>query len=144
MTMTSIDHTSATAPTLYLDTQGRRYAYRRFGVLGKTPVLCLQHFTGTLDNWDPAIVDRIAMDREVVLFENAGISGSDGLVPTTIDGMAEHAIRFVDGLAVNRFHVLGFSLGGFLAQNMAIARPELIDRMIISGSAPEGGDGAGM
>ncbi|WP_431018326.1 alpha/beta fold hydrolase [Burkholderia gladioli] len=137
--------TSSTAPTLYVDAQGTRYAYRRFGNLdGGLPLLCLQHFTGTLDNWDPAIIDVLAEDREIVLFENAGIGRSSGRVPTTIAGMAEHVLRFVDALAFRKFHVLGFSLGGFLAQEIAIARPDLIEQLVISGSAPAGGAGAGM
>ncbi len=142
--MTPTTQNSASAPTQHIDVDGNRYAYRRFGAAGKTPIVCLQHFTGTLDNWDPAIVDELAKDREVILFENAGIGGSNGAVPTTIDGMTEHALRFVDALALPKLHILGFSLGGFLAQNLAIARPGLIDRMVISGSAPEGGEGAGM
>jgi pimeloyl-ACP methyl ester carboxylesterase len=142
--MTVTIHTHATAPTRHIEAEGHRYAYRRFGATGKTPIVCLQHFTGTLDNWDPAIVDALALDREVILFENAGIGGSAGTVPTTIDGMTDHAVRFIDALGLARVHVLGFSLGGFLAQDMAIKRPELIDRLVISGSAPEGGEGAGM
>ncbi|MBU9437557.1 alpha/beta hydrolase [Burkholderia multivorans] len=141
--MTAID--SSTVPTRYVDASGVRYAYRRFGNDGgDRPLLCLQHFTGTLDNWDPAIVDALARDREIILFENAGVGRSGGQVPTSVAQMAEHVLRFVDALSLDTLHILGFSLGGFLAQEIAIARPALVERMIVSGSAPEGGEGAGM
>ncbi|NIE56177.1 MULTISPECIES: alpha/beta hydrolase [unclassified Burkholderia] len=136
---------SSAAPTRYVDAAGVRYAYRRFGnETGGRPLLCLQHFTGTLDNWDPAIVDVLARDREIILFDNAGVGRSGGQVPTSIAHMAQHVLHFVDALSIDRLHILGFSLGGFLAQDIAIARPELVERMILSGTAPEGGEGAGM
>ncbi|WP_412529513.1 alpha/beta fold hydrolase [Burkholderia lata] len=136
---------SSAAPTRYVDAAGVRYAYRRFGnETGGRPLLCLQHFTGTLDNWDPAIVDVLARDREIILFDNAGVGRSGGQVPTSIAHMAQHVLHFVDTLSIDRLHILGFSLGGFLAQDIAIARPELVERMILSGTAPEGGEGAGM
>ncbi|HVI53677.1 MAG TPA: alpha/beta hydrolase [Luteibacter sp.] len=136
--------TAATADNLYIEANGVRYAYRRFGKAGRTPLLCLQHFTGTLDNWDPAIVDAHAVDREVILFENAGVGRSGGEVSSTIAGMAEHVLHFLDALRLSKVHILGYSLGGFLAQEIAIARPDLVGRLVISGSAPEGGPGAGM
>lgn len=138
------DWTAATAPTLYIDAEGVRYAYRRLGKPKGLPLLCLQHFTGTLDNWDPAIVDALAADREIILFENAGVGASSGEVPDSIEGMAAHVLRFVDALKLEKLHILGYSLGGFLAQNIAIVRPKLVGRLILSGSAPEGGPGAGM
>lgn len=137
--------TSSNTPTQYAETNGVRYAYRRFGnANGGLPLLCLQHFTGTLDNWDPAIVDALAEDREIILFENAGIGRSSGTVPASIADMAAHVLRFADAIALREFHILGYSLGGFLAQEIAIAQPERVVRMILSGSAPEGGEGAGM
>lgn len=138
------DRTAATAENRYIEANGVRYAYRRFGQGKGLPLLCLQHFTGTLDNWDPAIVDALAADREIILFENAGVGGSSGDVPESIDGMVEHALRFVDAIGLKKFHILGYSLGGFLAQNIALSRPDAVGRLIISGSAPEGGPGAGM
>ncbi|CAM2146147.1 Alpha/beta fold hydrolase [Pararobbsia alpina] len=137
-------HTSLTAPNRYVDVAGTTYAYRRFGTPEKLPVLCLQHFTGTLDNWDPAIVDALASDREVILFDNAGVGRSTGKVPDSIVEMARHVEQFLDAIELAKVNVLGFSLGGFLAQELAIARPERIERLVISGSAPEGGEGAGM
>ena len=137
--------TSSNAPTQYAEAEGVRYAYRRFGNAdGGLPLLCLQHFTGTLDNWDPAIIDTLSEDREIILFENAGVGRSGGAVPATIEAMAQHVLRFADAIALRKCHILGYSLGGFLAQDIAIARPELVARMILSGSAPQGGEGAGM
>jgi pimeloyl-ACP methyl ester carboxylesterase len=137
--------TSSNAPTQYAEAEGVRYAYRRFGnANGGFPLLCLQHFTGTLDNWDPAIIDALSADREIILFENAGVGRSGGAVPATIEAMARHVLRFADAIALRKCHILGYSLGGFLAQDIAITRPELVARVILSGSAPQGGEGAGM
>lgn len=137
--------TSSNAPTHYVEAGGVRYAYRRFGnASGGLPLLCLQHFTGTLDNWDPAIVDALSTDREIILFENAGVGRSSGAVPASITAMAEHVLQFVRAIELAKFHILGYSLGGFLAQEIAIAKPDLVARMVLSGSAPEGGKGAGM
>src|SRR6266481_7448736 len=98
-----------TAPTQFLQVESERYAYRRFGSGSKLPLLCLQHFTGTLDNWDPAVTDPLAMDREVILFENAGVGRSSGSVPKTIGGMAMHAQDFLDALKLKTCDVLGYS-----------------------------------
>src|SRR5262245_26165267 len=116
------------------------YAYRRFGSGPGRPLLCLQHFTGTLDNWDPAVTDPLALDREVILFDSAGIGRSTGKVPTTIAGMAMHALDFMDALCVTSCDVLGFSLGGMVAQHIALARPSIVHRTILVGTAPRGGD----
>jgi pimeloyl-ACP methyl ester carboxylesterase len=106
--------------------------------------LFLQHFTGTLDNWDPAVTDPLALGRSVILFENAGIGRSNGRVPTTVAGMADHAMKFLDALGLTRVDVLGFSLGGMVAQVMALKRPALLRRIILSGTGPEGGVGVAM
>ena len=131
---------ATTAPTQFLKAGDETYAYRRFGSGGGLPLLCLQHFTGTLDNWDPAVTDPLAVEREVILFENAGNGRSTGGVPTTIAGMAEHAFAFLDGLGIANCDVLGFSLGGMIAQHMALERPRLFRRLILVGTAPRGGE----
>ena len=110
---------NTTAPTQILQVSGHSYAYRRFGNSSGLPLLCLQHFTGTLDNWDPAVTDRLASGREVILFDNAGIGRSSGEVPETVAGMAAHVMAFLDGLHLDRCDVLGFSLGGMIAQQIA-------------------------
>jgi pimeloyl-ACP methyl ester carboxylesterase len=129
-----------TAPTRFLDVGKERYAYRRFGAGQAPPLLCLQHFTGTLDNWDPAVTDPLAGEREVILFESAGIGRSSGSVPNTIAGMASHALAFLDGLGIRTCDVLGFSLGGMVAQQMALERPSTLRRMMLVGTAPRGGE----
>jgi len=131
---------STTAPTLLLRGIHETYAYRRIGGGVRRPLICLQHFTGTLDNWDPAVVDVLACDREVFLFDSAGVGRSTGRVPTTVAGMARHALDFVDALCLTSCDVLGFSLGGMVAQHMAQERPSIVHRMILVGTAPRGGE----
>jgi pimeloyl-ACP methyl ester carboxylesterase len=137
ITMTA---SNITAPTQFLQVNNERYAYRRFGKGSGRPLLCLQHFTGTLDNWDPAVTDRLAAGREVMLFDNAGVGQSTGTVPHTVAGMASHALAFLDGLGVTTCDVLGFSLGGMVAQQMVQDRPSIFRRMILVGTAPRGGE----
>ena len=129
-----------TAPTRFLDGGKEKYAYRRFGAGSGLPLLCLQHFTGTMDNWDPAVTDPLASEREVILFESSGIGRSSGSVPNTIAGMASHALAFLDGLGIGTCDVLGFSLGGMVAQQMALERPAIFRRMLLVGTAPRGGE----
>ena len=134
------DSLSTTAPTQILAVNDDRYAYRRFGRGPGRPLLFLQHFTGTLDNWDPAVTEPLAREREVILFDNAGVGRSSGKVPTTVAGMARHALAFLDGLGVTNCDVLGFSLGGMVALQMAQDRPSIFRRMILAGTAPRGGE----
>src|SRR5882672_7599772 len=131
---------NTTAATQLLQVKDHSYAYRRFGNGSGLPLLCLQHFTGTLDNWDPGVTDPLASGREVILFDNAGVGRSTGDVPATIAGMTEHAMAFLDGLGIKTCDVLGFSLGGVIAQQMAQDRPSIIRRMILVGTAPRGGE----
>jgi pimeloyl-ACP methyl ester carboxylesterase len=125
-----------------LQVSSETYAYRRFGEQSASalPLLCLQHFTGTLDNWDPAVIDALASTREVILFDNAGVGRSTGAVPRTVAGMATHALAFLDGLGIERCDVLGYSLGGMVAQQMVLDRPSIFRRMILVGTAPRGGE----
>src|SRR5262249_2278137 len=113
-------NSSTTAPTEFLQGKDATYAYRRIGGGFRRPLICLQHFTGTLDNWDPAVADPLGADREVILFDSAGIGRSTGTVPTTVAGMAKHALDFMDALCVTSCDLLGFSLGGMVAQQMAL------------------------
>jgi pimeloyl-ACP methyl ester carboxylesterase len=99
-----------------------------------------QHFTGTLDNWDWAVTDPLASGREVILFDNAGVGRSTGSVPTTVAGMAAHALDFLDGVGLDDCDVLGLSLGGMIAQDMVLDRPSIFRRMILVGTTPRGGD----
>src|ERR1700722_5605197 len=136
----TVSSSNITAPTLFLQAGDQTYAYRRFGEGSAPPLLFLQHFTGTLDNWDPAITDPLAQGREVLLFENTGLGRSTGTVPESIAAMAQHVVRFLDGLGISTYDVLGFSLGGMIAQQIAQNRPSAIRRMILVGTAPRGGE----
>jgi pimeloyl-ACP methyl ester carboxylesterase len=134
------DASNITAPTHFIETRLETYAYRRFGRGAAPPLVFLQHFTGTLDNWDPAVTDPLAQGREVILFESAGLGRSTGEVPDTIPGMAAHLLAFADALGLSRVDLLGFSLGGMVAQQAALDRPSLIRKMLLVGTAPEGGE----
>jgi pimeloyl-ACP methyl ester carboxylesterase len=131
---------SITAPTQFIETGLETYAYRRFGRGAAPPLVFLQHFTGTLDNWDPAVTDALAEGREVILFESAGLGRSTGEVPDTIQGMTAHFLAFADALGLTQVDLLGFSLGGMVAQQAVLERPSLVRRMLLVGTAPEGGE----
>src|SRR3954452_17165613 len=131
---------ATTAPTQFIETRRETYAYRRFGAGAGPPLVFLQHFTGTLDNWDTHVANQLAGGREVVLFESAGVGRSSGEVPTTIDGMAEHLLAFADALGLTQIDLLGFSLGGMVAQQVALDRPSLVRKMLLVGTAPKGGE----
>jgi Predicted hydrolases or acyltransferases (alpha/beta hydrolase superfamily) len=137
---TSAGAATITAPTQLVETRLESYAYRRFGSAAAPPLVCLQHFTGTLDNWDYAVTDPLARGREVILFESAGLGRSTGAVPDTIPAMTTHFLAFADALGLTRVDLLGFSLGGMVAQQAALERPSLIRKMLLVGTAPEGGE----
>lgn len=128
------------APTQFIETNRHTYAYRRFGGGSGPPLILLQHFTGTLDNWDPAVTDALASGREVILLDNAGVGRSTGDVPVTVAGMARHAAAFLEGLGIKRCDVLGYSLGGMVALQMVQDQPSIFRRMILVGTAPRGGE----
>jgi pimeloyl-ACP methyl ester carboxylesterase len=121
---------------------GVTYAYRRLGAaVGDTPSLVLlQHYRGNLDNWDPALVDALAADREVILFDNAGVAASTGETPRTVTEMAHDALRFLEALDLSQVDLLGFSLGGFVAQELTLIRPWLVRRLALAGTGPQGGE----
>jgi pimeloyl-ACP methyl ester carboxylesterase len=132
-----------TAENRSLEIIGATLRYRRFGGSenGAPPLLCLQHFRGNLDNWDPALVDLLAADREVILLDNRGVGGSTGVVPDNVEDMARDALRFVDALELAQVDLLGFSLGGYVAQEIALVRPRLVRRLVLAGTAPQGAPG---
>jgi pimeloyl-ACP methyl ester carboxylesterase len=134
---------SNTAPTRFVDADGIRFAYRRFGNPIGTPMVLLQHFMGNLDNYDPAITDALAMGREVILTDNAGVGLSSGAAPETVAGMARDGASLIDALGLEHVDLFGFSMGGYVAQQIAVDRPELVRRLILVGTGPRGGDGMG-
>ena len=131
------------AVTHYAEGGGIRFAYRRFGVPGRPPLVFFQHFMGTLDDYDPALSDAFAGDREVILFNNAGVASSSGTVPATIEAMARDAASFIDALGLDTVDVVAHSMGGLVAQEVVLARPELVRRMVLVGTGPRGGEGVG-
>ena len=143
MKLTIQDETTS-APTQFARARGVTYAYRKFGAEEGVPLLCLQHFTGTLDNWDPAVTGELAGTRPVILFDNAGIGRSTGTVPGTIDSMAEHAVQFMETLGLTQVDLLGFSLGGMVAQVLALEIPNRLRRIVLAGTGPKGGPGVAM
>src|SRR5271163_1223333 len=132
--MTSYTH--QTAPTQFVEANGTRFAYRRFGNPQGVPIVLNQHFRGTLDYWDPAVTDGLAKTREVILFDNAGIASSSGEVPPSIPQMGANAIAFIRALGLSKVDVLGFSIGGMVAQEIALQAPDLVRKLteIFAGS----------
>jgi pimeloyl-ACP methyl ester carboxylesterase len=130
-----------TAENLSLEVGDVAFAYRRFGNerTDALPLVMLQHFRGNLDNWDPALVDRLAQDREVILLDNRGVGGSTGVVPEDVTTMARDALAFIDALGLKEVDLLGFSLGGHVGQELVLLRPRLVRRVVLAGTAPQGG-----
>ena len=129
-----------TAETESVDIDGATLVYRRFGNqrTGAAPLVCLQHFRGTLDFWAPILRVGVALDREVLLLANRGVGSSTGVVPDNVTDMARDVLRFVDALSLEQIDLLGFSLGGYIAQELALLRPRLVRRIVLAGTAPQG------
>jgi pimeloyl-ACP methyl ester carboxylesterase len=134
-------HTHQTAPTQFVEANGVRFAYRRFGKPDGVPLVFNQHFTGTMDHWDPAVTDGLATEREVILFNNAGVSSSSGEVPASFEQMAANAVSFIKALGLPKVDVLGFSIGGFVAQEITLQAPDLVRRLVLVGTGPRSGEG---
>jgi pimeloyl-ACP methyl ester carboxylesterase len=134
-------YTHQTAPTQFVQANGIRFAYRRFGKPSGVPLVFNQHFIGTMDHWDPAVTDGLARDREVILFNNAGVSRSSGEVPTTFEQMGANAVAFSRALGLNKVDVLGFSIGGMVVQEITLQAPDLVRKLILVGTGPRGGQG---
>ena len=121
---------------------GVDYAYRDTGPEASgVPLVLFQHFRGNLDSWDPALIDALAQNRRVVTFDNAGVGGSTGTTPDTIEQMARDAIAFLAAMQISQADLLGFSIGSFVAQEIALRRPALVRRLILASSAPKGAPG---
>jgi pimeloyl-ACP methyl ester carboxylesterase len=129
-----------TAPTEFIEAAGITFAYRTLGRPNGTPLVLLQHFTGHMDSWDPAVVNGLAKDRFVVVFDNAGVGQSSGRTPDSVAQMAEDAEHFMAALGVSTVDLLGFSLGGCVAQQLATTYPGRVRRTVLVGTAPRGGE----
>jgi pimeloyl-ACP methyl ester carboxylesterase len=134
-------HTHQTAPTQFVEANSIRFAYRRFGKTGGVPLVLSQHYIGTMDYWDPTVTDGLARDREVILFNNPGVSSSSGEVPTTFKQMGADAIAFIKALGLKQVDLFGFSIGGMVVQEITLQAPDLIRRLIVDGTGPRGGQG---
>ena len=121
---------------------GVDYAYRDTGGgEDAVPLVLLQHFRGNLDNWDPALIDALATARRVVTFDNAGVGGSTGTTPDTIEQMARDALAFLAAIGISQADLLGFSIGSFVAQQITMTRPAIIRRLVLASAAPQGAAG---
>ena len=129
-----------TAPTQYVEANGIGFAYRRFGKAGSVPIVFNQHYTGTMDYWDPAVTDGLAQSREVILFNNAGVSSSSGETPTSFQEMGANAVAFIRALGLTQVDVLGISIGGFVAQETALQGGDLVRKVILVGTGHRGMD----
>jgi pimeloyl-ACP methyl ester carboxylesterase len=133
--------TARAVPTRFVEAGGIRLAYRRWGKQGGLPLVFLQYFSGNLDDWDPLVTDGFAADYDVILFDNAGVGSSGGKTPGTVSEMTRHAVAFCDALGLKKFNVVGFSLGGMIAQQLALDHPDRVKRIVLLGTGPRGGEG---
>jgi pimeloyl-ACP methyl ester carboxylesterase len=133
-------HVHQTAPTQFVEANGICFAYRRFGKSGGVPLVFNMHFMGTMDHWDPAVTDGFSHHREVILFDNAGVSSSSGEVPDTFAAMGANAIAFIRALGLEQIDLLGFSIGGLVAQEITLQAPDLVRRLVLVGTGPRSGE----
>ncbi len=129
------------APNQTINVNGTPFVYREAGQKADVPLVLLHHLTAVLDDWDPKLVDELAAEHYVVAFDNRGVGGSGGTTPPTVAQMADDAVAFIKALGFSKVDLLGFSLGGFVAQVIAQEHPGLVRKLILAGTAPEGGDG---
>src|SRR5258708_35036166 len=132
--------THITAPSRVVAAGGSRYAYMRFGAETGTALVFLQPFRGGLDNWDPLVTDLLAQERSVILFNNARVASSRGETPNSIDAMGDHVAAFVNALGLPQVDVLGFSIGGYVAQSFVLRHPHLVRRLVLVGTGPRNGE----
>jgi pimeloyl-ACP methyl ester carboxylesterase len=129
----------AKAPARTITAGGVTYAYRVLGPKGEIPVIFFVHLAATLDNWDPRLIDPIAEEHQVIAFDNRGVGASTGQVPDSIEAMADDAYTFIRALGFDKVDIFSFSLGGFVAQALVVKHPELVRKLILTGTGPAGG-----
>ena len=126
----------AQAPARTVTGGGVTYAYRELGPKGGIPVIFFVHLAATLDNWDPLIIDPIAKNHHVIAFDNRGVGASTGQVPDTVEAMADDAYTFVKALGFSEIDIFSFSLGGFVAQALVVKHPDLVRKLVLTGTGP--------
>jgi pimeloyl-ACP methyl ester carboxylesterase len=131
----------ANARTKTIDVNGTSFVFREVGEKSEVPLVLLHHLTAVLDDWDPRVVDGLAAEHQVITFDNRGVGGSSGVTPASVEEMARDAVAFIRALGLSRVDLLGFSLGGFIAQVIAQEHPDLVRKIIIAGAGPAGGEG---
>jgi pimeloyl-ACP methyl ester carboxylesterase len=138
MTTAASPFLSDTVETDYVDGPNARYAYRRFGKAGVVPLVLCMRFRGTMDHWDPALLELLATEREVIIFDNIGTAATTGTTPTTVRGLGDGAVQFIQALGLSEVDLFGWSLGGYVAQIVALDRPHLVRRLVLAGTGPDG------
>lgn len=133
-------YTHATAPTQFIEVDGIRYAYRRWGKGGTIPLFHIIHFRGGMDHWDPVLTDGFAQDREVILFDGRGVASSSGTPRAKAQDMADDIASVIRALGIPKVDLIGFSIGGFQAQEVTLRHPDLVRKLILLGTGPRGGD----
>lgn len=135
----SATETLETTPTKYIEANGVKFSYRTLGPMSGTPLVFLQHFTGNMDAWDPAVVNAFAKSRPVIVFNNRGVGATDSVVADNVEQMTTDANAFIQALGHKQVDLLGFSMGGFVAQQLAAQHPELVRKVILAGTTHQGG-----
>jgi pimeloyl-ACP methyl ester carboxylesterase len=139
--MENIPSTYETAKTKYIDVNGVQIAYRTIGSNSAIPLLCLQHFTGNMDGWDPLVINGLSKNRQVILFDNTGVGESGGITPNTVSAMTNDTLAFLKAMNLKKVDLLGFSLGGFISQLILKDEPQLVRKAILVGTCQQGGEG---
>lgn len=133
------DYTQENAPTQYIIVEGIKYAYRKFGKEEGIPLVFFIHFLASIDDWDPALIDPLAERYPIILIDNKGVGGSEGTTPDKIEDMADDAASLIKALGYKKVNVLGFSIGGFIAQLLAVQHPDLVNKLVLAGTGHKGG-----
>jgi len=127
--------------TKEVDVNGTKFAYRELGQKGSIPVLFLHHLTAVLEDWDPSVIDGVAASHHVIIFDNRGVGATEGITPSSVEEMAEDAVAFIRALRLEKVDLFGFSLGGFVSQVIVQRYPELVRKVVLTGTGPAGGEG---
>lgn len=133
--------THQNAKTQFVEVKGTTFAYRIIGRAGGTPLVLFPGLGGSMDDWDPAVIDGLAQKYKVIIFDNKGVAASKGTTPDDIQSMANDAIDFIEALHLTKVNIMGFSMGGFIAQRVALTKPVLINKIILTGTGPKGAIG---